>query len=299
MPCQRQRRALHAQGTMVTAGGERFVAAVGGVVRWHHHCHHCPLRAYVKYSLTLFFIQGTLTQIFVLRARGTMVTGQSSVRLTAQTLTQRSPRRWPKWWRTAPAPLPPHVIFPVRCAVPPVRLAAAVTRLRQPFGRRTPTSMLIAARATIFYVRQSKGRYGKIGGGFFGRGGNVRGVVKKRACFTWRFFPPGGPAENNHRVDHAVRPRRPSKRATVIGCHRPPRDVSMPRSLSAAAILRVERCLIGSTISRNASACRSAACLFVAAMVGLPSLTPLAFAAANAVFVLAEIMRRSCSASAA
>ena len=35
------------------------------------------------------------------------------------------------------------------------------------------------------------------------------------------------------------------------------------------------------------SACRSAACLFVAAMVGLPSLTPLAFATAIAVFILA------------
>ena len=46
--------------------------------------------------------------------------------------------------RTAPAPLPPHVIFPVRRAVPPV--SWPLQRPPAPaVERRTPTSILIAA----------------------------------------------------------------------------------------------------------------------------------------------------------
>ena len=44
--------------------------------------------------------------------------------------------------------------------------------------------------ATIFYAEAILGRYGR-GGGFFGKVGNVRGVVENEHAFS-RQFPPGG-----------------------------------------------------------------------------------------------------------
>jgi hypothetical protein len=61
------------------------------------------------------------------------------------------------------------------------------------------------------------------------------------------------------KIDHTVRRRRSSKRATVIGCHGPPRDVSMPRSLSAAAIFRVDRCRLAVELLQAAAENRTSA----------------------------------------
>ena len=79
--------------------------------------------AHVKYSLTLYFIQGH-SHRFLDRARedngdranlGT-AHGSNTHAAIAATVTEVVAQQR----RTAPAPLPPHVIFPVRCAVPPV-----------------------------------------------------------------------------------------------------------------------------------------------------------------------------------
>jgi hypothetical protein len=56
-------------------------------------------------------------------------------------------------------------------------------------------------RARLFFISGNpRGGTGNSGVGFFGRGGNVRGVVKISIVFIWKFFPPGGPAENNHSI---------------------------------------------------------------------------------------------------
>jgi hypothetical protein len=97
-------------------------------------------------------------------------------------------------------------------------------------------------------VRENRGR-------LFGGWQLCRGHCRNKNALLRKFSLPGG-SSRNHGVNHAARPRRSSKRATVIGCHLPPRTVSTPLPLRTAAIFLVDRYLIGSTISRNASACR-------------------------------------------
>jgi hypothetical protein len=105
-------------------------------------------------------------------------------------------------------------------------------------------------------------------------------------------------------ADHA----RASAFRTLVACQRPPRGVGTPRALRASAMarkvsapdLRISA-MIGSTLlaARSASAMTAAtAALRAASILGLPSLTPFALAAASADFVRPEIKVRSFSASA-
>ena len=90
---------------------------------------------------------------------------------------------------------------------------------------RTPTSIPLCADDFLYPAIQGEVRENR-GVGFLG-GADLSGAFVK-ISFNWKFFPLRGP-NRNRGVDHAVGPRRSSKRPTVIGCHRPPRDVSMPR----------------------------------------------------------------------
>jgi hypothetical protein len=96
---------------------------------------------------------------------------------------------------------------------------------------------------------------------------------------------------------------------TLMAYHRPPRGVATPRGLRASASARKVvapdfriSAMIGSALAaaRSASALTASTAVCCAALIlGLPSLTPFALAAARADFVRPAIRARSFSASAA